>query len=455
MLIKSLLRMLRTLGLYRTQFEGYFLEETKIFYKCESERVVSELSISEILCRFEKWLVEEGQRVIEYLDNGTRAPLIKTVDNVALNAHVDELLEKGLDELADKNMVPDLKRLYTLLARVDALAKLKGTWNAYIKSRGTAMVMDEENDKSMIEQILKFKEKIDLITKLSFQSNEHFLYSQKEAFEDFINRRKNVPAELLSKFLDSKLKGGKDNRNLTEVELEALLDTVMQIFRYLSAKDVFEAFYKKHLSRRLLLNKSVSIDIEKTMIQKLKTECGSSFTSKLEGMFKDVTVSNEVTEAFKESTNYQKWEPKTVDAKVSVLTTGFWPPYVPIMCNLPPELSSFCHVFEEFYLDRYNGRRLTWQHSMGQCSVVGLFPKGKKDLEVSLFQAVVLNLFNENEKLTFSAIQTATNLEEGELKRTLSSIACGSTRVLNKLDTTVVERNTKYRCLHLQGRLSV
>ena len=49
---------------------------------------------------------------------------------------------------------------------------------------------------------------------------------------------------------------------------------------------MFEAFYKKDLARRLLLGKSASHDAEKAMIAKLKAECGSQFTNKLEGMFK-------------------------------------------------------------------------------------------------------------------------------------------------------------------------
>ncbi len=34
-------------------------------------------------------------------------------------------------------------------------------------------------------------------------------------------------------------------------------------------KDVFEAFYKKDLAKRLLLGKSASIDAEKSMISKV------------------------------------------------------------------------------------------------------------------------------------------------------------------------------------------
>ena len=57
---------------------------------------------------------------------------------------------------------------------------------------------------------------------------------------------------------------------MTEQEIEAVLDKSMVLFRFLEEKDVFERYYKQHLARRLLLNKSVSDDSEKNMISKLK-----------------------------------------------------------------------------------------------------------------------------------------------------------------------------------------
>ena len=42
----------------------------------------------------------------------------------------------------------------------------------------------------------------------------------------------------------------------------------------------------RHLARRLLNQKLASDDSKKMMISKLKSECGSQFTSKLEGMLK-------------------------------------------------------------------------------------------------------------------------------------------------------------------------
>ena len=66
-------------------------------------------------------------------------------------------------------------------------------------------------------------------------------------------------------------------------------------------KDVFEAFYKKDLAKRLLLGKSASADSEKGMITKLKAECGAQFTNKLEGMFKDCDLSRDIMASFRHS----------------------------------------------------------------------------------------------------------------------------------------------------------
>jgi hypothetical protein len=57
---------------------------------------------------------------------------------------------------------------------------------------------------------------------------------------------------------------------MSEQEIEGVLDKSMVLFRFLQEKDVFERYYKQHLAKRLLLNKSVSDDSEKNMISKLK-----------------------------------------------------------------------------------------------------------------------------------------------------------------------------------------
>lgn len=185
-------------------------------------------------------------------------------------------------------------------------------------------MIDPEKDKSMVQDLLDFKDKMDNIVITCFQKSEKFVNSVKEAFEHFINQRPNKPAELIgimltkqfltcqikfltdyeilfcsiAKFVDSKLRMG--NKEATEEELERLLDKIMVIFRFIHGKDVFEAFYKKDLAKRLLVGKSASVDAEKSMLSKLKQECGGAFTSKLEGMFKDMELSRDINVAFKQ-----------------------------------------------------------------------------------------------------------------------------------------------------------
>ena len=86
-------------------------------------------------------------------------------------------------------------------------------------------------------------------------------------FEYFLNLNLKSP-EYLSLFIDDKLKKGV--KGMTEQDIELVLDKTMVLFRFLQEKDMFERYYKQHLAKRLLLNKSVSDDSEKNMISKLK-----------------------------------------------------------------------------------------------------------------------------------------------------------------------------------------
>lgn len=115
-------------------------------------------------------------------------------------------------------------------------------------------------------------------------------------FEYFLNLNPKSP-EYLSLFIDDKLKKGV--KGMSDQEIENILDKTMVLFRYIQDKDIFERYYKQHLAKRLLLNKSSSDDLEKNLISKLKAECGCQFTLKLEGMFKDISLSNSLNEEFK------------------------------------------------------------------------------------------------------------------------------------------------------------
>lgn len=206
-----------------------------------------------------------------------------------------------------------------------------------------------------------------------------------------------------------KLRSG--NKEATEEELEQILDKIMVLFRFIHGKDVFEAFYKKDLAKRLLVGKSASVDAEKSMLSKLKQECGGGFTSKLEGMFKDMELSKDINIAFKQHCANSEREYTSIDLTVNILTMGYWPSYPVMEVTMPAQLLELQSVFNKFYLQKHTGRKLQWQPTLGHCVLKATFDQGPKDLQVSLFQALVLLLFNDNDTLTFEEVKAACNIE--------------------------------------------
>nr|XP_034969669.1 cullin-4B [Zootoca vivipara] len=444
-LLRSLLSMLSDLQIYQDSFEHRFLEETNRLYAAEGQRLMQEREVPEYLHHVNKRLEEEADRIITYLDQSTQKPLIATVEKQLLGEHLTAILQKGLNHLLDENRIQDLSLLYQLFSRVkNGVQALLQQWIEYIKAFGSTIVINPEKDKTMVQELLDFKDKVDHIIDICFLKNEKFVNAMKEAFETFINKRPNKPAELIAKYVDSKLRAG--NKEATDEELEKMLDKIMIIFRFIYGKDVFEAFYKKDLAKRLLVGKSASVDAEKSMLSKLKHECGAAFTSKLEGMFKDMELSKDIMIQFKQYMQNQN-VPGNIELTVNILTMGYWPTYVPMEVHLPPEMVKLQEIFKTFYLGKHSGRKLQWQSTLGHCVLKAEFKEGKKELQVSLFQTLVLLMFNEGEEFSLEEIKQATGIEDGELRRTLQSLACGKARVLTKSPKGKdVEDGDKFTC---------
>jgi len=190
------------------------------------------------------------------------------------------------------------------------------------------------------------------------------------------------------------------------------------------------------------------------MISKLKSECGHQYTSKLEGMFNDITLSDELMKHYKTflsgsaaAGSSSRPRPSSssaasssataapapssggggaggggIELKVSVLTSGFWPGAPGTVCELPPEITECCTRFETFYLGRHNGRRLTWQPQHGMADIKAVLGSSRHELSVSSYQMCILMLFNSHPRLSWQEIVTRTKIPTDELKRHLLSL---------------------------------
>lgn len=288
--------------------------------------------------------------------------------------------------------------------------------------------MDPKRDPTMIPSVLALKSKLDAICSDCFLNDEQFLNTLKQSFEAFINSRSNRPAELLAKYFDSKIRSTAKRNN--DEDLETTVDKLLPVFRYLREKDIFEAFYKRHLSRRLLLGRNVSSDMEKMVLMKLKAECGPNFTKNLEVMFTDIEVSADLHPQFKDSDEYPT--EGGIAFHVNVLAQGVWPSYASSDVILPANMMAYQEAYEKFYTASFSGRRLIWQNSLASCVVKGFFPSGTKELHINLLQTAVLLLFNGKSTLSYGEIAASTTIEEKDLKRILASLTSGQHQVLLK-----------------------
>ncbi|KAF7721621.1 Cullin-4B [Apophysomyces ossiformis] len=422
MLLQSNLRMLIDLSLYHSEFEEQFLEESRRFYRAEGDKLVTELHMSGYLEHVSTRVHQESTlRVKRYFDKSSKAALTTIVEQELLTNRVEYILEKSLRYFMENYRADDLSLLYRLLRKVGCLEHCRRHFVNYIKWKGTCILSEHSAEKDTISALATFKRKTDFIVMHSFEENESFINGLEVGFDYFINLRQNNVIEILASHINRLLQSDK-------VALPAW--SPLLNYWQVDEKALDQMLYKRDLAKRLLLE-VMNRNAEKLMLAKIKKDCGLAYTSKLEGMLRDIKYSNDLMNEFK-AIAYGNMS--NLNFKVNVLTHGFWPSYLPIEITLPPEFVHVQDLYKNFYTTKFTGRRLTWQNSLGVCEVLGNFSNCTKDLTLTLLQTVVLLLFNEENKhsFTFSEIFKATNLDELELQRTLKSLACGTQKLLLK-----------------------
>lgn len=462
--IKNACQMLMVLGInsrsvYEEDFERPFLQQSAEFYRLESQKFLAENSASVYIKKVEARINEEAERAKHYLDESTEPRIVEVVEEELIKKHMKTIVEmenSGVVHMLKNQKTEDLACMYKLFSRVtDGLRTMAECVSQYLREQGKALVQEEEggtNAINFVQNLLDLKDRFDHFLHNSFNNDKIFKQMIASDFEHFLNLNPKSP-EYLSLFIDDKLKKGV--KGMSEQEIEMVLDKTMVLFRFLQEKDVFERYYKQHLAKRLLLNKSVSDDSEKNMISKLKTECGCQFTSKLEGMFKDMTVSNTIMEEFKDHVLTSGTNLHGVDLSVRVLTTGFWPTQSATpKCSIPTAPRNAFEAFRRFYLAKHSGRQLTLQPQLGSSDLNAVFYGPRKEegegkdgassstslvtvssqringprkhiIQVSTYQMCVLMLFNNREKLNYEEIQSETDIPERDLIRALQSLAMG------------------------------
>ncbi|KAJ3164196.1 Cullin-3 [Geranomyces variabilis] len=452
---------------YDVDFETKFLETSAAFYQMEGQTYIRECDATEYLKKAAKRLAEEEARTSNYLVPTTEGKIRHVVEEQLLEHHVKTVIDmenSGMVPMMSNEKIDDLGRMYKLFGRVsNGHNEMRETLSAYIEElvRGvnetaggvpvadtagpeqpasrplSASAIQQSSPILWVEEILRIKGKLEVILKRAMDSDRTFETTINDALQRSINKNKRAP-EFVSLFIDENLKKGLKGK--TEEEIDSLLDKTVTLFRFVEEKDIFERYYKQHLAKRLLFGKSVSEDAEKSMIGKLKVECGYQFTAKWEGMFNDMRMSSDLMSEYRTYLTKSLTVPKNItELSISILTTTFWPMNsigAGEACLFPPEITASLEHFSKFYHMKHSGRRLTWSPQFGSADLRATFDKGKKEINVSTYGMIVLvgafNACEAGEEVELSRIANLTGIPDADLKRTLQSLALGKHKILLK-----------------------
>jgi len=365
-----------------------------------------------------RYLAELERRVV--LENTLGTVLGEYTADQCMEVLKENLLRKNISTLLDKRPVVGLiegrdfialTRLYRLFKDISTQA-IRTPWTAYIKEKGTTILNLDDN--VVIEELLKFKDQLELIRTRCFESDATF--APREAFEAFLNQDefRSRSAQLVASHFGTLLED--------EVTVEKTTEA-MDLFRLIQATDVFEVFYKKDLARRLLTNLSVSAQ-EMQLVDALRHECGVSFTGKIEGMIGDMTNSNDMRIMFTKAGNYTPLM-RSIEFKPVVLTSAYWPSSNSEFQSrgVPREIMEIEEAFKSFYLSKHEKRKVMWHPFWGNCHLRCTFSPGvRKELVVTHMQASLLLLFQNDDELTFADIRNKSTLQETDLIKTIQSL---------------------------------
>ncbi|CAN6558631.1 unnamed protein product [Malus baccata var. baccata] len=435
---------------YEQDFEAHLLVDSGEYYSRKAANWILTDTCPEYMSKAEECLKREKERVNNYLHSSSEQKLVEKVQHELLIVYSTQLLEKegsGCRAMLRLDKVDDLSRIFRLYNKIPkGLDPVSLVFKQHITAEGTALVQQAEDAASsqarggagtqeqvLIKNIIELHDKYMKYVDDSFQNHTLFHKALKEAFEVFCNKSVSgsSSAELLAGFCDNILKKGGSDR-LSDEAIEETLEKVVKLLAYISDKDLYAEFYRKKLARRLLFDRSANEDHERSILTKLKQQCGGQFTSKMEGMVTDLTIARDHQKGFEEYLHDNPAVNPGMDLTVTVLTTGYWPSYKSFDLNLPEEMVKCVEVFKGFYETKTKHRKLTWIYSLGTCNVTGKFDTRPIELIVSTYQAALLLLFNSADKLSYSEILTQLNLTHDDLVRLLHSLSCAKYKILIK-----------------------
>ncbi|KAJ7630579.1 Cullin family-domain-containing protein [Roridomyces roridus] len=446
-------------------FEEFYRDTTWQYYEEESRKTAQEMQNDPkgFFQYVQKRVEEEVERSKKLLPVGSWSIIRDATLKSLLQGKMKWIAEETLGVFLNNKDFENLKVLNEFFSDAEGAKLICGVFKSHIQKTVQSIVQNSAEDETMIEKLLELHALGDSAIKECFleetahvtnestptsaststaprkRPSQELLYALSDAFSIGFRARRNKPAEMIARHLDKLMRKGQGA--MSDAEFDVHLDSALGLYRFTDDKDVFRGFYLRALSKRLLLEKSASHDFEANILKKLKDKYDPEF-SMGEEMFTDLRLSRETMTGYYDQLDKHVEQKKLSSEEademrklsVMVLKQGAWPyshqENAPL---LPPNMQRQLDAFTDYYKSKHNGRKLFHQPNISTVTLTGRFKAGTKELSVSLYQAMILILFNRSVELSLSEIRGETGLDDALLRLTLQSLACGKKRVITKV----------------------
>ena len=387
-------------------FENYFTNETIKYAEQKANADIHSMSAPEYVLSQLKYLDEETERKIEYINPIFHASIDKINHQYLIGNVMHELAEmdtgiKNMLETKKDDQLTNIYKLFKLFPK--SLDEITEKFDPYIRSRGKALYENKElskDPKKFVPELISLKKEMDKLVLECFENNTNFQDVKNKAFSLFMT--KDIYAKQLSNYTDFCMRNGFKGKSPEEIE--NTLNDIIGLFKCLNSKLVFQNESNKKMSERLIKKVSLSTLSEKSFISKLKQEAGVTYVNKMQEMMSDLEKNKKETDLYKLSSH--KGAPNGIKLDITVVSQSAWEISKKSMEKIiiPPFLQFCINDFETFYLNKHQGQKLIWCLGLSKIEMQYLYLKNKNISVSTLPQLLSLLVLEKKGELALATI---------------------------------------------------
>ena len=387
-------------------YENYFLGDTLKFSRDKGKADVQTLSAPEYIVSQLKYLDEEYERQREFINEKFHNKINDINYQNLIGDHMKEIasMDTGIKKMLETKNDVQLTNLYKLFKLYPAsLVEITEEFQPYIKSRGNTLYENKElskDPKKFIPELISLKKEMDKLVLECFENNNTFQDVKNKAFSLFM--KKDVYAKQLSNYADFCMRNGFKGKS--QEEIDHTLNDIIDLFKCLNSKLVFQNESNKKMSERLIKKLSLSTLSERLFITKLKQEAGVTYVSKMQEMMNDLEKNKNETESYKSMPH--KGAPNGIKLDITVISQSAWEVSKKNMekIEMPKFLKTCLDDFDAFYIKKHQGQKLLWCLGLSKVEITYLYLRNKNISVSTLPQLLSLLLLEKHGKLSLVSI---------------------------------------------------